>query len=259
MDWRQDSAPYTASMTFSLCASFFRNIWRLVLATGALVWVSTQAAAATPPNTAEVAQGIVDQVEQYLVEAVAGQFDGEPIIHVITPTAVQALAHCDAFQVYLPSGRKIRTNTTVAVRCQHQDSSPLYVRANVEVQGTYYVASHTIGINQAITDDMIEARSGDLLRADAHALTPPQQLVGRFTTQRILAGQPIRMSATRSAQAIQRGDSVRVEARGPGLYISNQGEALTTADIGGSIDVRMPNAKVIRGIVAGSGIVFVTF
>lgn len=106
---------------------------------------------------------------------------------------------------------------------------------------------------------MLEARTGDLLRMQTHALASPEQLVGRVTTQRILAGQPIRLSATQSAQAIQRGDTVQVEAHGPGLYISNQGEALITADVGSPIDVRMPNAKVVRGIVRGSGVVFVTF
>lgn len=217
------------------------------------------ALSAPSPHTSEIAKNISAQVEQFLIESVGQQFDGEPIIHVIEPSSAQSLAQCDTFHIYLPPGRKIRSNTTVAVRCQHTDSNPLYVRANIEVEGTYYVAAHNISINQAITEDMLEARTGDLLRLPTHALTPPAQLIGRFTTQRIQVGQPIRMSATRSMHAIQRGDQVRVETHGPGIYISHLGEALTSADIGGTIDIRMPNAKVIRGVVSGLGVVFVKF
>ena len=246
-------------MKRSLCAYLIQRLFRIVVMMGIGILIPSLALSAPSAQSAEIAKNISDQVEQFLVELVGQQFAGEPIVHVIAPTSVQSLAHCEIFHIYLPPGRSIRSSTTVAVRCQHTDSNPIYVRASVEIEGTHYVAAQNIAINQAITEAMLEPRTGDLLRLPAHALTPPGQLIGRLTTQRIQVGQPIRMSATRSMDAIQRGDRVRVETHAPGIYITTIGEALTSAEIGSTIEVRMPNAKVIRGIVGGSGVVFVTF
>jgi flagella basal body P-ring formation protein FlgA len=232
---------------------------RIVLVCGTLAIASLAMPAGAQASHSALAQSIADQVEQYLIETVSQQYEGDPVISVTPPAALHALAGCGAFQVYLPPGRKIRPDTTVAVRCERSESAPLYVRAKVEIQGTYYVADRTVGANQAITEDMLQARTGDLLRMPDYALTTPDQLVGRVTTQRLQVGKPVRISATRSAQSIQRGDTVKVEVRGPGLHVTNQGEALTSAEIGGSIEVRTPNGKTIQGVVGHAGTVFVTF
>ncbi|MVW78211.1 flagellar basal body P-ring formation chaperone FlgA [Bordetella sp. 02P26C-1] len=238
---------------------FLHDFARVVLVAAALVFGFTSRPAVAQSGANALSQAIADQVEQYLFEAAAQQYEGEPIIHVTPPAAPQSLAGCDAYHVYMPPGRKIRSDTTVAVRCQHSDAAPVYVRAKVEIHGTYYVAAQTLGVNQAITADMLDARTGDLLRMPDHALTTPDQLVGRVTTHRIQVGKPVRMSATRSAQAIRRGETVKIEVRGPGLHVTNQGEALTTADIGGTIEVKIPNGKLIQGVVSDAGTVVVTF
>ena len=245
-------------MKSRLRVPFLQYLARLALASSVLVYPIT-ALAAPAATPGELAQTIADQVEQYLVEAVGQEFDGEAVISVIPPAGAQSLEGCQDIQVYMPPGRKIRSDTTVGARCARSDGSPVYVRAKVEVLGAYYVASQTIGANQAISAEMLEARSGDLLRIPAHSLTTPEQLVGRITSQRIMVGKPVRMSATRSPLAIQRGDTVKVEVRGPGLRVTNQGEAVTTADLGGTIEVRTSNGKMVRGVVGDSGTVFVTF
>ena len=208
---------------------------------------------------AQTAQRVADQVEQYLIESVMQQYDGEPVVSGALPSSIQSLEDCESFDIYMPPGRTIRSDTTVGVRCQQSGDASTYVRAKIAVKGTYFVAAQTIGANQAISEDMLESRSGDLLRLPTHAQTTPSQLVGRITTQRVPAGNPIRISATRSPNSIQRGDTVRIEVRGPGLSVTNQGEALTSADVGGTIQVRTANGKTIQGIVSESGTIFLNF
>lgn len=206
------------------------------------------------------ALAIADQVEQYLFEAVAQQYEGEPRITVTPPAALHGLQNCPDPQVFMPAGRKLRQETTVGVKCVSDSSGRvIYVRANVAVEGTYYVAAQTIGPNQPITQDLLEAKTGDLMALPAHALSTPQQLVGRVATQRLLVGKPIRVSATRSMNSIQRGDQVKVTVRAPGLMITSQGEAMAAADVGAPIQVKTSNGKVIQGVVSPSGSVNVNF
>ena len=217
---------------------------------------SSKAPAAAIPAQA---QAIADEVEQYLIETVSQLHEGEPKITVIPPTSLQNLEGCSQYQVFLPPGRKLRSDTTVGVRCATTESGTTYVRASVAVEGTHYVAAQTLSANQAITADLLEARTGDLMRLAPHAQVGPAQLFGRVTTQRVLVGKPVRLSATRSANSVQRGDTVRVEVKAPGMSVTNQGEALSTADVGGSVQIRMQNGKTIQGVVSESGVVFVTF
>ena len=238
---------------------FFLLLRRSVFLASVLCATPGFVLAGRPDATHAATQAIAGQVEQYLIESLAQSYEGEPTVSVTPPASLQGLADCGQFQVYMPPGRKLLSMTTVGVRCQTGEGGTVYVRATVAVQGTYYVAAQTIGANQLITQAMLETRSGNLLSLPDHARTTPAQLVGRITTARIPAGKPVRLSATRSMLSVQRGDTVRVVAHAPGLSVTNRGEALATADVGGSVQVRLQNGKTIQGVVSDSGAVFVTF
>src|SRR5690606_14178821 len=100
------------AMKSRLRVPFLQDLARLALVSGVLLYpIAAQPAPAATPS--ELAQTIADHVEQYLVEAVGQEFDGEAVISVIPPAGPQSLEGCQDIQVYMPPGRKIRSHTTV--------------------------------------------------------------------------------------------------------------------------------------------------
>ena len=61
------------------------------------------------------------------------------------------------------------------------------------------------------------------------------------------------------AQLIQRNRTVSVEAVGQGFRVVRQGEALQDGALGDTVRVRMGNRSILTGVVAGNGVVKVSF
>lgn len=229
-----------------LVRPFFISIWLVAFAP------ASSLAGAVPESLTPGQQSIVDAVEQFIVEQ-AISLGGETTIYVSAPA--NDLPGCQALDVYMPAGRKLASKTTVAVRCLGQDSSPIYVRSDVQVHGSYFVPAHTIDVNRVISVDMLEPQSGDLLALPRSTHIDPSTLIGRIAKQRLISGQPIRTSSTRSADSIERGQPVKIEVRASGFTVTNQGEALSSADVGSPIRIKTEQGKIVQGIVQGGGVV----
>src|SRR5690606_25295811 len=149
-----------------------------------------------------------------------GQLAALPGTPAITLDPIDAARHpaCAELLPFLPSALRPRARMTVGVRCAAPQSWTLYVQATVSVPGQYYVA----------------ARS------------------------RIAAGQTIRASALRSAEAVTRGQQVRITAQGRGFVVSGEGEALGDAPPGAAVQVRTPSGQIVSGIVRSATLVEVT-
>lgn len=204
-------------------------------------------------------QQILDKVTQFIAETALRELSGQATVRVV-PTSLTLIADCGGeVQVFIPQGRALRPQTTVAVKCLKGAGQPVYLRADVAVEGPYVVAAQTINPNQIIRADMLEEKMGDVLKLPAHYRTSPERLIGRVATQRTLAGQSLRVAGTRGAHSVKRGDVVRIEARTAGLVITTQGEAMSQAEAGETVQLKIQNGKLVQAVLNQQGVAVTSF
>lgn len=201
-------------------------------------------------------QAIMQETEDYLAEQ-AAILDGTPTINVSVPKA-QSFETCHDRVYFLPNKGTLRSSMSVGIRCMDSGKTE-YLRASLSITGNYYVASQNIDIGQTIMPNHIEEKQGDLLKLPASSRTTPGQLLGHIANTRIPAGRPIKLNMIRSPQSISKGQPVRLQVKQGALTVTQQGEALTTADVGGSIQVKTSSGKVIIGTVINANTVNVLF
>lgn len=219
------------------------RIYQLLL-TLIIVIASSVAQSADKPHT-------IDQINQiandFLLEQ-TGDYPGQAIITIETPK-IGNDAECNNLQAEL-SGT-IRSNTTVRIRCLGPETWLLYVKANIQIIGTYYVAKRLIQRDEIIGYDDIEERQADLLKM-RRAITDPDNLIGWISARRIPAGSVIDSNALRDPNSIQRGQQVRTIARGIGFVATGSGQALSSGTPGTQVQVRTAGGQIITGTVVDS-------
>src|SRR3546814_20639164 len=127
---------------------------------------------------------------------------------------------------------------SVGVRCVAPEVWTSHVKATLSIQGYYYVANRNIEVGEVVSLDDMAAREGDILRLANNIIFDPSQAVGYIASQRIRAGGPIKSSALRDPDSIQRGHMVRTEARGAGFVATGEGPALQNGAPGAQIQGR---------------------
>lgn len=175
----------------------------------------------------------------------------------IEPTQLQNQAACEDYQVFLPNSAKLRPRMSVGIRCQAPNPWVSYVQVNLSLPGMYYVAARTINRDEVVDGEDILEREADLLRLPPGAIYDPDRVLGSIATQRISAGSPLRTSALRGPDSIQRGQAVRLEARGVGFVATSDGKALEDGEPGMQIQVRAASGQTVSGTVVNNQTVVV--
>lgn len=222
----------------------------------ALLCVAALCGTAHANEISGLQQAIMQETEDYLAEQ-AATIDGTPTINVSVPKA-QSFETCHDRVYFLPNKGTLRSSMSVGIRCMDSGKTE-YLRVSLSIAGNYYVASQNIDIGQTLMPNHIEEKQGDLLKLPANSRTTPEQLLGHIANTRIPAGRPIKLNMIRSPQSISKGQPVRLQVRQGALTVTQQGEALTTADVGGSIQVKTGSGKVIMGTVINANTVNVLF
>lgn len=222
-----------------------RNVLIPVLLTvSALGAAPTHAGSAAPDP---LAADIVAEVEA-LLRNQAQSYPAELQVSVEEPRLTHQES-CDQLQAFLPSGQRLRPRMTVGVRCMAPQSWTTYVQANLALLGNYYVASRAIQLGDTIGMDDLTPRDGDLLRIAPGVVFDASQVVGYIAGQRINPGSPVKASALRDPNSIQRGQAVRTEARGRGFVATGEGQALQAGSPGAQIQVKTSSGQIVTGTV----------
>ena len=179
-------------------------------------------------------------------------------VTVTVPAPEVALPPCTDPQPFLPGhDQRLLGRVTVGVRCG--DGQTRYLQARVTAIGQYWVAAQDIPVGTLVTESMLEARSGDLTTLPRQAVLDENAAVGRVTTRTLARGSVIQGSQLQAPALIQRNRTVSVEAIGQGFRVVRQGEALQDGALGDTVRVRMSNRSILTGVVAGDGVVKVSF
>ncbi|MGB3291160.1 MAG: flagellar basal body P-ring formation chaperone FlgA [Burkholderiaceae bacterium] len=213
----------------------------------------TGAATAAPTPSTQDAALVAEEVERFLLGQ-ASSYPGSAQVQVDAPR-IAAQPACAQLQAFLPSGQRLRARITVGVRCMAPQPWTSYVQASLSIQGYYYVANRNIQSGDVLSLDDMSPREGDILHMSGGMVFDPSQAVGYIASQRISAGSPIKSRALRDPDSIQRGQTVRTEARGAGFVATGEGQALQSGAPGAQIQVRSSSGQIVSGTVVNANTV----
>jgi len=217
---------------------------RLLFA-AAFIATALPARAQTPLQNPQI---LMRTAESFLLAQVAA-WPGKPVVSVKAPAHGAALPACDSITPFLPGGARLRPRLSVGLRCASPAAWTVYLQAAISVPGRYYVAAHTLHPGDTLKAESLAERNGDLITLPAGVVTRTSSVVGQIVGQRIAAGQVVRANALRSANAVQRGQTVRILARGTGFQISNEGLAMGSGAPGKPVPVRTASGQILTAIV----------
>lgn len=214
--------------------------------------------AANTPNTETPGTDTAALVEQiqFFVEDLAASWPGT-LSASITPPDIERQPACDDFEIFLRGRQGLRSRLSIGIRCISPQSWVSYTPVNVKLDGVYYVASRSVSAGTVISLDDLIPLEGDLLRLPAGALLDPGQIVGYITTQRLAARRPIRASALRSPDSVERGQRVKIEVRGVGFLATSDGQAMQSGEPGTQIQVKTPSGQIVTATVLNAHTVFI--
>lgn len=163
------------------------------------------------------------------------------------------LPACDALTPYMTGPTRPRARMSVGVRCTSPRPWSVYVQATVSLPGQYFVAARPLNAGETLRPEDLAPRDGDLINLPPGAITDPQSVVGMTVGYRIGMGQPIRASSLRSAGSVQRGQTVRITARGAGFVVSSEGQVMQNATPGSTVEVKTASGQIVSGVLQPQG------
>lgn len=240
------------------CILSMNPTMRRITALFFLLLTSIQVSAATERMTARQDISAIRQtVDGFLREQAGGI--GDAAVEVGRIDSRLKLPACTALQAFLPKGSKAWGRTTVGVRCTAPALWTIYVAATVKVSGSYVAATVPLAQGQQIGPADIAIVTGDLTALPAGVVTDSTQAVGRIAAKTIGIGEPLRIDALRSQQAVRQGQVVRLVSGGPGFRVSVEGLALTNAAEGQMARAKTPAGNVVSGVARVGGIMEVNY
>lgn len=223
------------------------------------VWWGLVLSVLTLPSlvSADPRANVVMTVQDFLYQQ-SRELGDEVTITVYPPAA--SFDACPDPRPFLPRNTDLTYGrVSVGVRCGAEGHQMRYMRAEVEVIGTYLVAARTLETGERIVAEALEERRGSLSQLPRHALRERESALGMQARRTIRAGSVLQASFLQQSPWVERRQSVVVMASGAGFQVSREGQALDNGVKGERIRVRLPNRTIIEGVVSGPGQLRVAF
>ena len=169
------------------------------------------------------------------------------------------LVQCPELQAFLPAGSRAWGKTSVGVRCVAPANWTIYVQATVNVTAQYLVAAAPLAQGQVVTSQDLLFEKGDLTQLPAGIFTDIAQAVGRSVSMSMNAGTVLRQEMLKVPPVVQQGQTVKVTSVGKGFSVSAEGQAMTKANEGQLVQVKVASGQVITGVARNGGQIEVNF
>lgn len=169
------------------------------------------------------------------------------------------LTQCPDAQVFLPAGSRAWGKTSVGVRCNAPSVWTIYVQATVNVSAQYLVAATPLAQGRVVTSQDLLFETGDLTQLPAGIFTEVDQAVGRSVNISMNAGTVIRQEMLKIPPVVQQGQTVSITSIGKGFRISAEGQAMTKANEGQLVQVKVASGQVVTGVARQGGLIEVSF
>jgi flagella basal body P-ring formation protein FlgA len=169
------------------------------------------------------------------------------------------LIQCQDLQIFLPSGSRAWGKTSVGVRCNTPSAWTIYVQATVNVVAQYLVAATPLAQGRVVTHEDVLFQTGDLTQLPAGIFTDLTQALGRIVNISMNAGTVLRQEMLKVSPVVLQGQTVMITSVGKGFRVSAEGKAMTKANEGQVVQVKVANGQVVSGIARQGGQVEVVF
>ena len=246
------SMPYPA--VFASISRFFPKWGALVLSALALGMGSLAQAQQPPVAPQDLGQLTQRWIDQTLRSGPPSALRMEVNVGALDERL--RLAPCERVEPYLPVGSKLWGRTRLGLRCLAGPTRwNVFLPLTIKAYGPAWVLRGGIASGAVLSEaDAIQAEV-DWAAEPSPIVVEPSQWIGQTALFQLQAGQALRQSMLRSPYIFQAGAQVRVVAKGPGYAVVTAGQAMTAGAVRQTVRVRMPNGKLVSGVVAENGTV----
>jgi flagella basal body P-ring formation protein FlgA len=169
------------------------------------------------------------------------------------------LPSCSKLEVDVPQGNRLVGNTNVRVHCSKGAKWAVNVPITISIQTDYWVASRPLPAGHEVTEGDIEHHAGNLADLPPTAVLDYTQAVGRTLVAGIPAGGALRSDQLRAPYVVKANEFVKVLAHGSGFEVTSEGQALSNANVGEAVRVKMSSGAVVQGIARDGGLVEIRY
>ncbi|MGB7815745.1 MAG: flagellar basal body P-ring formation chaperone FlgA [Methylotenera sp.] len=223
--------------------------------------------ASTVPSTATTANNLSAKQNLAVVKAKITEFletqtigyPGKVSVHAGAIDPNLKLAQCADVHVFLPTGSRAWGRTSVGVRCNAPSMWTIYAQATVCVVAQYLVAAAPLAQGQVVTSQDLLFESGDLTQLPAGVFTDQAQAIGRTANISMNAGTVLRHEMLKISPVVQQGQTVKLTSSGNGFSVSAEGQAMSKANEGQIVQVKVASGQIVTGIARNGGQIEVGF
>lgn len=160
------------------------------------------------------------------------------------------LAPCTHVEPYIPVGMKLWGRTRLGLRCTDGGGRwNVFLPVTVKALGPAWVLRDNVIAGSVLNAGDAEQAEADWAAEPSPVVADPAQWIGQVASRSLAAGQPLRQSMIKPAQAFAAGTQVRVLAQGSGFEVSSDAEAITPGVVGQPVRVRTESGRILTGVV----------
>lgn len=161
------------------------------------------------------------------------------------------LAPCEAIQFFLPVGAHLWRNGSLGMKCGAPAPWSLYLTYKIQLHGPALLTQRPLPARYALN-------TADVLLSTVAYNQDPGSYVhelpaGAMTLRAMQINQPILIQDLVQADIIRAGTQIQVRVHGRGFSVAQEGKALNAAKVGGTVQVKMPSGRIVRGVANSSG------
>ncbi len=165
-----------------------------------------------------------------------------------------SLPACSALEAFLPPGGQLLGNNTVGVRCTtNMQKWTLFVPVHIKVSANLLIANSPLQQGHVLRAEDIGSQKSEL--AQTGLLTDPLQAIGKVLKFSVGAGQVLKQDMLRAPYAVRQGQTVQIQVEKQGFKIHADGQALSNAAEGQTVQVKTISGQVVSGVVQPDGAV----
>lgn len=130
--------------------------------------------------------------------------------------------------------------------------------ANIAQAMKLPVLKKTVKSGTIITSDMIDYKTYDERRLPRHAITHPDQLIGKEATRTVRENRPVQNRFVRIPPFGRKGQVVTLEYRKAGMRLASEGRLLSDASQGEIVRVQnLDTRRTLVGTIIANGLVVI--
>lgn len=209
-----------------------------------------QDAAAPTADWTSTAQDWISQQLTIGDDGAAGATGLRPEVIVGSLDTRLRLAPCAQVEPFVPQGTKLWGRSRIGLRCVEGPTRwTVFLPITVKAWGPAWVIRQPVAPGATLSLDDAELTEVDWALSVSPVLPLAEDWVGTQAIRAMMPGQVLRQAMVKSPQVFGAGTQVKVLVEQGAVRLSATGQALTHGYAGQTARVRMPNGRIVTGLV----------